>query len=144
MGGRGALEPAILKALSPGAQTIPMVVFSKFGRWSPWSPEKNAMQPRSTGILHLGAWGPLKDALETRSPRSLRGPVYSVSSRNVLPPGSKILTAENSLVLRAPAKFLRFLFIHNLMWYVIYRYFGKDINLNIKCPATERHLQNLS
>ena len=43
-GGRviGALEPAILKASSPGAQTIPMVLFSNFERLSPVEPWKGS------------------------------------------------------------------------------------------------------
>ena len=62
----GALKPTILKAWSPGAQTIPMVVFSNFERWSPWSPEKDAMEPWSTAILPSGAQSLLRYALETQ------------------------------------------------------------------------------
>ena len=51
-----------------------MVDFSNFERWGPWSPEKDAMEPWSTAILPLGARCPLKYALETQSPRSLRAP----------------------------------------------------------------------
>ena len=53
----GALEPTVLSIL----------FLSK-------SPEKYMMEPWSPAILPLGARSPLKYALETRSPRSLRGP----------------------------------------------------------------------
>ena len=69
-----SLEPIILKAWSPGAQTIPMAIFSNFKRLSLWSPEKHTMEPWSTAILSLGARSPLKYALDTRSLRTLRGP----------------------------------------------------------------------
>ena len=55
------------------AQTIAFVFFSNFESWSQWSPEKEAMEAWSKAILPLGAWSPLNYALETRSPRFLRG-----------------------------------------------------------------------
>ena len=60
MEARGSLEPAILNAWSPGAQTIPMMDSLHFKTWNPWSPEKDAMEPWSTAILPLGAQSPLK------------------------------------------------------------------------------------
>ena len=72
----GALVPIILKAWSPGAQTIPMAILSNFKKKIPWSPEEHAMEPWSAAILPLGARSPLKYALETWSPRSLRGLQY--------------------------------------------------------------------
>ena len=69
--GGGSLEPIILKAWSPGAQTIPLMFFSNFSGWSIWCPKKHAVEPWSTAILPLGARSPLKYVLEIRSPRSL-------------------------------------------------------------------------
>ena len=58
-----------------------MIVFSEFRDGAPGAIEEHAMEPWSTAILPLGAWNPLKYALETRSPRSLSGPVHMEASQ---------------------------------------------------------------
>ena len=59
---------------------MPMIVFSNFRDGAPEAIEKHAMEPWSTVISPLRAWGPLKQALETQSPRSYVGPVHMEAS----------------------------------------------------------------
>ena len=67
----GSLEPIILKGWSPGAQTIPMAIFSNFKPLEPRRACNGALE--HSNFVFLEAQSPLKYALETRSPRSLRG-----------------------------------------------------------------------